>query len=117
MKLYPRNPDIKTVNHADGDITASKDGSFEVPEETAVLLHAIGGEGEHWETQGEHSTRLVREEEERKNSPASMYELMEKFINSQSAKSGAAPTPAELRAQAKALLDAADAADSKKPSK
>lgn len=116
MKLYPRNPDVSVINHPDGDFKIAKAGYFELPDHIAGLLHSSGGAGNLWETQGEHSTRMVVEEEERKNSPSALYELLQKLVSGPGA-SDAAPTPAQLRDQAAALLAAADAADGKKQGK
>jgi len=112
MKLYSRNADTHVIAHPDhGEFEPDEDGAFELPDELGEPLNNLGGPGTHWENSAQRSVRLEQEQNDYLNSPRALHDLILGQAAAAAEKSAAPPTPAELRAHAKKMLDAADAAD------
>lgn len=106
MRLYTMNGTSAISVPGVGVVEADEDGAFEFPEDFARQQHgfAIGGV-RIWEDDAERAERLMAEELERRQDPATLLDAVERLGGFDPA-----PSPEERLAKAEAELAAARAA-------
>lgn len=109
MRLYSRT-DAAVVEHGGTRYEPSEDGSFELPEELGLQLHAfhIGGKP-MWETDIERQQRLISEELERRKDPATLLEAVEQLVKAAQATKEAEPASSKPAPAKRASKRAASA--------
>jgi hypothetical protein len=104
MRLYSRTGAV-SVAHGGRTYEPEGDGGFDFPEPVGQELHSfhVGGKPA-WETQIERNNRLINEELERRQDPATLLDAVQQILDAAKATQPAAepePKPAPVKRAAK----------------
>ena len=95
MRLYSRTGATEITGTEHGDFTVDAQGGFTLPDDLSERLHRfhIGGEP-MWETDLERHRRLMAEEIERRQDPATLLAAVQQLVIAGAAAAQTAPPPA-----------------------
>ncbi|WP_035796492.1 hypothetical protein [Kitasatospora mediocidica] len=84
MRLYTRTGATALDDPEWGHFEADEQGGFDLPDQLAEQQRAFAVRGSHaWETDIERQHRLVTEERERRQDPATLLQAVEQLVKAQ----------------------------------